>query len=171
MKASPAGRARVEIYSRAARFLHWLTVALIAAERQAAGPRHINWILIAVAGAMAIGSELAPRTWVSTRSGTVTLLPAFAYALILLGSPSTALAIAVLASTVSLSSGGSHWRRAFGVGRTADPSRRAKAADESRKEVAKGDMPPGIYLLMHPDAKLSEAEKQQLIAGLLASLK
>ena len=96
-----------------------LATALIAAERQSAGPRHINWILIAIAGALAIGSELAPRTWVSTRSGTVTLLPAFAYALILLGSPTTALAIAVLASTVSLSSGASRWRRAFGVGRTA----------------------------------------------------
>jgi hypothetical protein len=32
-------------------------------------------------------------------------------------------------------------------------------------------MPPGIYLVLHPDAKLSEVEKQQLIAGLLASLK
>ena len=96
-----------------------LATALIAAERQSAGPRHINWILIAIAGALAIGSELAPRTWVSTRSGTVTLLPAFAYALILLGSPTTALAIAVLASTVSVSSGASRWRRAFGVGRTA----------------------------------------------------
>jgi cytochrome b561 len=32
MKASPAGRARVETYSRTARFLHWLTVALIAVQ-------------------------------------------------------------------------------------------------------------------------------------------
>jgi len=59
----------------------------------------------------------------------------------------------------------------WGVGRTADSSRRAKVADESRKEITRGDMPPGIYLVLHPDAKLSEAEKQQLIAGLLASLK
>jgi len=59
----------------------------------------------------------------------------------------------------------------WGVGRTADSSRRAKVADESRKEISRGDMPPGIYLVLHPDAKLSEAEKQQLIAGLMASLK
>jgi hypothetical protein len=59
----------------------------------------------------------------------------------------------------------------WGVGRTADESRRAKVADESRKEISRGAMPPGIYLVLHPDAKLSEAEKQQLIAGLLASLK
>jgi len=32
MNASPAGRARVETYSRTARFLHWLTVALIAVQ-------------------------------------------------------------------------------------------------------------------------------------------
>ncbi len=96
-----------------------LTTALVAVERQSVGPRHINWILIAVGGAMAVGSELTPRTWVSTRTGTVTLLPAFAYALILLGSPTAALAIAVLACTLSLSSGASRWQRAFGVGRTA----------------------------------------------------
>jgi|SRR5689334_2399686 len=59
----------------------------------------------------------------------------------------------------------------WGTGRTADPTRRARAADESRKEITRGDMPPAIYLLMHPDAKLSEAERQQLLDGLMASLK
>jgi hypothetical protein len=32
--------------------------------------------------------------------------------------------------------------------------------------IQKGGMPPLQYLLLHPSAKLSEAEKQQLIAGL-----
>ncbi len=31
-------------------------------------------------------------------------------------------------------------------------------------------MPPSDYLLLHPEARLSEAEKQQLIRGLDASL-
>ena len=34
-----------------------------------------------------------------------------------------------------------------------------------------GSMPPGLYTLMHPDAVLSPAEKQQLIQGFQNSLK
>ncbi len=34
-----------------------------------------------------------------------------------------------------------------------------------------GEMPPANYLPLHPEARLTEAEKQQLIAGLEASLK
>jgi hypothetical protein len=37
--------------------------------------------------------------------------------------------------------------------------------------ITNGSMPPGIYLPMHPSAGLSDAEKQQLIQGLQASLK
>jgi hypothetical protein len=37
--------------------------------------------------------------------------------------------------------------------------------------IQDGSMPPGLYTLMHPNARLTPAEKQQLINGLLASLK
>jgi hypothetical protein len=59
----------------------------------------------------------------------------------------------------------------WGTGRTASASRRERAADESRKQISRGDMPPEIYLLLHPQARLSETERQQLIDGLIASLK
>lgn len=37
--------------------------------------------------------------------------------------------------------------------------------------INNGEMPPANYLPLHPEASLTEAEKQQLIAGLQASLK
>jgi len=43
--------------------------------------------------------------------------------------------------------------------------------DEVAEVIATGQMPPAQYLLMHPEARLSDAEKQQLIQGLQASLK
>ncbi len=46
----------------------------------------------------------------------------------------------------------------------------SKAARELEEKISRGSMPPGKYLLIHPTAKLSEAEKQQLIDGLLASI-
>jgi hypothetical protein len=36
--------------------------------------------------------------------------------------------------------------------------------------IQSGNMPPAIYLPMHPSAQLSSAEKQQLITGLTNSL-
>ena len=42
------------------------------------------------------------------------------------------------------------------------PQRHAKDVAEQVKE---GDMPPWFYLPMHPNAKLSDAEKSALIAG------
>ena len=39
-----------------------------------------------------------------------------------------------------------------------------------RREISSGAMPPRIYLLTHPEARLTDAEKQQLIDGLIASL-
>jgi hypothetical protein len=42
--------------------------------------------------------------------------------------------------------------------------------DKIRREIARGSMPPRIYLLTHPEARLTDAEKQQLIDGLIASL-
>jgi len=45
-----------------------------------------------------------------------------------------------------------------------------KMAEESVEHIEKGEMPPRIYLLLHPEARLSAAEKDQLAAGLQASL-
>jgi mono/diheme cytochrome c family protein len=51
-------------------------------------------------------------------------------------------------------------------------SRRAqRSADEVGEVIADGRMPLPIYLLQHPNAKLTDAEKQALITGLEASLK
>jgi hypothetical protein len=36
--------------------------------------------------------------------------------------------------------------------------------------IQEGEMPPAIYLPMHPSARLTNAEKQQLITGLRNSL-
>jgi len=41
-----------------------------------------------------------------------------------------------------------------------------EAAGESGEAVTKGEMPPADYLLAHPEARLSAAEKQALAAGL-----
>ncbi len=41
--------------------------------------------------------------------------------------------------------------------------------DEIGERVRSGDMPPWDYLLMHGDAKLTDAEKQQLLSGLEAT--
>jgi hypothetical protein len=37
--------------------------------------------------------------------------------------------------------------------------------------IQEGEIPPAIYLPMHPSAQLTAAEKQQLITGLMNSLK
>jgi hypothetical protein len=46
-----------------------------------------------------------------------------------------------------------------------------EGAGEAAEVIAGGYMPPAQYLLMHPEARLSDAEKQQLIQGMQASLK
>jgi mono/diheme cytochrome c family protein len=38
--------------------------------------------------------------------------------------------------------------------------------DKVEREISGGSMPPSNYILLHPDAALSVAEKQQLIDGL-----
>ncbi len=43
------------------------------------------------------------------------------------------------------------------------------AGKNAAKEVREGGMPHPTYLPMHPEARLSAAEKQQLIAGLIAT--
>ncbi|HEY6000725.1 MAG TPA: heme-binding domain-containing protein [bacterium] len=42
----------------------------------------------------------------------------------------------------------------------------AEAAGEAGKTVTKGEMPPRDYLLLHPEARLSAAEKSDLARGL-----
>ncbi len=45
-----------------------------------------------------------------------------------------------------------------------------KIAGESAEQISGGEMPPIQYRLAHGEARLSDAEKQQLIDGLKASL-
>ncbi len=45
-----------------------------------------------------------------------------------------------------------------------------KDAHEAGQEVREGDMPPLSYLLLHPEARLSASEKQELARGLDATL-
>jgi hypothetical protein len=47
--------------------------------------------------------------------------------------------------------------------------RRQDHADDCAEELEKGDMPPWVYLPTHPDARLSEAEKAELVAGFRAT--
>ncbi len=42
----------------------------------------------------------------------------------------------------------------------------SKAAGEAAKTVQEGEMPPRAYLAMHPDARLTGAERDQLSTGL-----
>jgi len=41
--------------------------------------------------------------------------------------------------------------------------------DESAEMIEKGEMPPWYYLIAHPEAKLKENEKEELIKGLVAT--
>jgi hypothetical protein len=43
-------------------------------------------------------------------------------------------------------------------------------ADEAAETVRDGEMPPRSYLLLHPEARLTNAERDQLARGLDASL-
>jgi len=48
-------------------------------------------------------------------------------------------------------------------------TREAERADKIREEILEGGMPPLPYRIAHPEARLQEAEKQQLINGLSAT--
>lgn len=50
-----------------------------------------------------------------------------------------------------------------------DWGREKNHGDEAAEEVREGEMPPWFYLPAHPEAQLSKAEEQQLIAGLVAT--
>jgi hypothetical protein len=58
----------------------------------------------------------------------------------------------------------------WGVSQSHGREPRRVKPEEIRREIANGAMPPRTYLLAHPEARLTEAEKQQLIDGLIASL-
>ncbi|MFQ3663362.1 MAG: heme-binding domain-containing protein [Chloroflexaceae bacterium] len=57
-------------------------------------------------------------------------------------------------------------RAAFNVSEWGRPD---NEGDEAAKLVQNGEMPPWFYLPLHPSARLSPAEQQQFIAGLLAT--
>lgn len=44
------------------------------------------------------------------------------------------------------------------------------SGEEAAEEIEAGEMPPRSYLVLHPSANLSDAQKQQLIAGLETTL-
>lgn len=48
--------------------------------------------------------------------------------------------------------------------------RHQRNAGKAAREVAKGEMPMAIYLPAHPEARLSPAEKEALVAGLKLTL-
>ena len=51
----------------------------------------------------------------------------------------------------------------FSTWETFDEKRKARKLKEIAKEVEKGDMPPFYYLPLHPDAKLSPAERDVIV--------
>ena len=51
-----------------------------------------------------------------------------------------------------------------------DWNSRHPGAGEITEVIQEGEMPPAIYLPMHPTARLSDAEKQQLITGITNSI-
>lgn len=48
-------------------------------------------------------------------------------------------------------------------------SRKGERPDKIGEEIAEGEMPPLAFRLVHPEARLSKAEKQQLIDGLIVT--
>lgn len=51
-----------------------------------------------------------------------------------------------------------------------DWNRSTSEADEAAEAVREREMPPRSYLLLHPEARLTDAERDQLARGLGASL-
>ena len=48
--------------------------------------------------------------------------------------------------------------------------RKSRLAENMAEQLRRGNMPPKDFVLMHPAAHLSEAQKEQLIQGLQKSL-
>jgi hypothetical protein len=57
-------------------------------------------------------------------------------------------------------------RREFNV---SEWGRSKNKADEAAETIQKGSMPPWFYIALHPSAKLSPSERQEFIAGLIAT--
>ena len=77
-----------------------LSVALVWSEL-AVGYPSFSWTMFGVIAGLLVVCERSPRTWISFDSAdAVTLLPMFAFALLLLGSPSSALGVAILGNLV-----------------------------------------------------------------------
>ena len=49
-------------------------------------------------------------------------------------------------------------------------NRPQEEADEAAETVREGEMPPWYYTITHRDAELTDAEKQELVRGFIASL-
>lgn len=47
-------------------------------------------------------------------------------------------------------------------------SREGAEGDEMAEVIYEGEMPPAVFLITHPEARLTDAEKQQLAQGLQA---
>ena len=60
-----------------------------------------------------------------------------------------------------------HGREKFNVSEWGRPGK--NEGDEAAEEVRKGKMPPFFYIPLHPEAKLSETERQELLDGLIAT--
>jgi diguanylate cyclase (GGDEF)-like protein len=77
-----------------------LSAALVASESSQPHPSP-DWVIIGTLGALLLVCERTPRAWIPIAGGsTVTPLLTFAYALALLGSPSLALALALVGNLV-----------------------------------------------------------------------
>lgn len=64
-------------------------------------------------------------------------------------------------------------RRDVGEGRShfnvSEWGREKNHGDEAAEQVREGEMPPWFYLPLHPEARLSEREREELVAGLVAT--
>ena len=59
----------------------------------------------------------------------------------------------------------------WGVARTGSEGDERRGGGEMGETILSGSMPPAIYIPTHPQANLTDAEKQQLIDGLQKSLR
>ncbi|MEJ8589764.1 heme-binding domain-containing protein [Riemerella anatipestifer] len=58
----------------------------------------------------------------------------------------------------------------FSTFATYSPEKQAEKIEESIEEIEKGGMPLESYLLAHPEAKLSDSQKQELVSFLKQSI-
>lgn len=81
-----------------------LGVALLAAliiSENSRGQMPVQWSMFVAIAALVVVCERTPLTWISLGGGnTITLLPMFSYALLLLGSPVSALGVALIGSLI-----------------------------------------------------------------------